>query len=163
MDLYLDSGVHLSCYEPRNKEPHVVLDMIGVDKSYMFWGNIMLYYFLSTPPLLLQPLQRQEKITLLISVGRLHCFCSRQWPKTQKETERQAEHLTTHEKQTNQHEGFISLSPACMCKKGTGTDDEEQGKHQCEGEQLNKLKRKHVYVAVMHPTFGPTLRTVFFY
>lgn len=50
MDLYLDSGVHVSSCELRNKEPHVVLDMIGVDKSYIFLGNIMLYYFLSPPP-----------------------------------------------------------------------------------------------------------------
>lgn len=26
-DLYLDSGVHLSCYEPSAKEPHVALGM----------------------------------------------------------------------------------------------------------------------------------------
>lgn len=31
-DLYLDSGMHLSCYEPSAKEPHVALDMTSLEK-----------------------------------------------------------------------------------------------------------------------------------
>lgn len=31
--LYLDSGVHLSCYEPSAKKPLVALEMTGLDKT----------------------------------------------------------------------------------------------------------------------------------
>lgn len=46
-DLYLDSDVHLSCYEPCAKQPRVALDMTSLDKTEMLaiLSTIQKYFY----------------------------------------------------------------------------------------------------------------------
>ncbi len=69
-------------------------------------------------PLYCNNLPRHNKANLLIFVGRQSSstVCSRRWPKTQKERERQTEHQTDnpHERHTVRREDWALISFSCL-------------------------------------------------